>query len=971
VQEGGKILGAVNPDYFQDAIAFHARRGSPEIELHWEGAEHPMLLRSPDGKTVVVQMPVSPEGLTEHAQRAIAGGPSEVQEQWREVEAKKAESPEEEATINVPSSQGGFVGGRPRAAGYAKVSAITQEDMKTGSKAADDFLRRNRGYHIRPNLMPGLRSALRHAATFAREFHFLPHLPKTAAFAEVREAIRHSMEIAKKSAIDAAEAMKWCLAPIKGVPQEVSKRYDALVMKLQADSLMEDIASGVDLPPGMEQADVEAMKAEADRLYEKYPSVRQAYDRLRQKTTEITDMLVDMGWLNAERAKEYYFPHKVIKYLQQQRAFLGVPRKLATPRKGYLKQRRGGYDYAIDLDYMVEHWAQVRRDIAMTKFLEKMCQKEQARHFKAKYPEWEPGDPIPAGFREITILPGRFYYRANGVTEDLATALINQNLGQIEAVLQTQEAKGLDSVRAVLALGRKRSFVVREEVANQVEDMPTAPMVGEQGAAAAIYNAIRNANTFVKRQILFNPLYAVPFHVTNFIGDAHKVAVALPGALKSKYMPGYWQAILAAHQGEKPVLFDEAQRYGVIGSGWIGVDVKSLKTMLPEIAKAEISGALEVFADKAKRLFNIAKTAGESREDWLRYATFAHLVDLQNKGVDITKYATKDTPVVRGLSGHEQAAKIARDILGDYSAIGKSGRILSDIAIPFYRWMHLNLPWWPRLIKEYAQRGNAGRGAAALLAAGGPYIAAMLWNYSDDERRKFEEKLPPWKRWTFHIVGLRGKKLYYVPLPLDDLINFFGIDSSLADYQAYAKGFIDQPTLVKRIAKNLVMEPGMGIVNAVGGVAAIPRDAFGIKTFPEFADYRIKDPRRRAINVAKDIFGAPAQLIEAYRRQDDQKVHDLWWRSILPARPWTPTSEPIDVLADNTYKADQEKWPYNPEKWRAHKGKEVKVSRLKAQASGLSREELQKARQARQQKKKPRKTIDETEAMLKALESLR
>jgi len=874
-----------------------------------------------------------------------------------------ATDPDQDPTVDFPSAQGGFVGGRPgRAAAHAQLSAIVKEDMKTGSKAADDFLRRNRGYTINARTPGVLRTLAHRTAGFVREFHFLPHLPKTAEFAEVREAFRHSMEIAKHAYTDAAEAMKWALQPIKGVKAEVRKRYDALVMKLQADSLMEDIEKGVALPPDLDVADVEAMKAEADRLYAKYPSVRQAYDRLREKTAEITDLLIDMGWLQKAQAKEFYFPHKVIKYLQQNRGFFGITRKPAVPRKGYLKQRKGGHDYAIDLDYMVDHWAQVRRDVAMTKFLERTLKKEQEDHFKTEYPDWKQGDPIPAGFKEVTVLPGRFYYKAHGVSEDLAMALVNQDLAMIEAILDEKQQKGMDAVRTALAVGRKRSFIVREQVADQVYDMPTAPI--SEGMA---YNAIKAFNTFVKRQILFNPLYAVPFHVTNFIGDAHRVLVAAPGALKGKGMVGYWTAILDAHNGRKPKLFDEAQEFGVIGSGWIGVDVKSLQALLPEIEKAEIGGASAVAIGKAKRLFNLLKTAGESREDWLRYATFAYLCELQDKGMDIAKYATKDTKVVKGLTGHEQAAKIARDILGDYSAIGKSGRILADLAMPFYRWMHLNLPWWPRLIKEYGRRGDVGRAAGALMAALAPYIAAMLWNYSDDDRRKFEEKLPPWKRWTFHVVGVHGKKLYYIPLPLDDLVQFFGLDNSLADFTAYQKGIIDLRILAYRIAMNSAIEPGMGVVNAVGGLAGVARDAFGIKTFPEFADYRIKAWDRRAMNVAKDIFGAPAQLVEAVRREDSVKTHDLMWRSVLPVRPWTPTSDPMDALASRTYREDQQAAPMNPERWRAHKGKQIEVDRLKAQVAGESSEDLRRwhlqdrARRAKERIERRRELLEHGE----------
>lgn len=843
--------------------------------------------------------------------------------------------------IGTPSAQGGFIGGRPGAA-RAQISAITHESMRTGSDRADDFLKRTQGFgwskpvHV-------LRKAAGAAYRFARGFHFLPEIPKTKAFAQVRESFRQIMEIPKVAYDTAFERAKWATAPIEGTSVEANKRLQAVRLKLIADDLNEDLEAGVALPAGLEEADVKAMKAEADRLYETYPTVREAYDRIRQVNREYTDMLVSEGWLDRERAKEFYFPHKVLRYLRGNDAWFGIGRRVAKPRRGYLLQRKGGADYSTDvLERLIEHWAEVQRDIETVRFIERVYKKEQAM-FRSANPDWKQGDPIPAGYKEQIILPGRFYYRVGGVSEDLVTALLAQDMAAIEDILAAKEAKGQLPVRKVMALGKKRAYIVREEVAKQTQDMPTAPVSDHP-----LYRAIQNANTFVKRQILFNPLYSIPFHVTNFVGDAHKVLVALPKALASKHMVGYISAIRAAHRGEKPQLFAEAQKRGVIGSGWLGVDVKKIEALIPELERAEISGAAAVASNKAKRLWNAGRALGQSREDWLRYATFAHLVDLQASGVDIAKYTTKDLAVVTGLSGYDKAAKIARDILGDYAAIGKSGVLISDLVAPFYRWMHLNLPWWPRLIKDYAKRGDVGRLIAALLAASAPYLMAMLWNYSDPDRRKIEEKLPPWKRWNFHII-IAGK-VYSLPLPVDDVANFIGLPESIADFTAYQKGFIDGPQLVGRIASNLALEPGKAAINSIGGVLGVTRDLFGIQTFPQIADYRIKAWDRRAMNALKTIFGAPAQLADALRQDKPEKVNDILWRGVLPVRPWTQGRDPIDVLSGMTRVEDQRNRPFDPLAWRPHAGKQWEVDRLRSQVDRMSDADLVEAKGRREKR---------------------
>lgn len=833
-------------------------------------------------------------------------------------------------TADVPSQQGGFVGGRPGKA-RTQISAIVKEDMKTTS-AAESFLRRSKGFKPTKKRM----SSLRWAVEFFKEFRFLPYIPKKAEFGNVREAFRHLLEVAKLSHSTAVEDMKHALKPVAGTNIEAKRRMEAVRRKLIADDLYEDMEKGVALPPGLEATDIEAMKEKADYLYSKYPTVREAYDRIRTATQEITDMLVEEGWLNPEHAKEMYFPHKVIKYLRENDAFLGQARRPAEPRKSYLRQRKGGADYSTDvLERLIEHWAQVRRDVETSRFLQTTLKSEQANYFKQEYPEWQQGDEVPAGYKEVTVLPGRFYYKANGVSEDMAMALLLQNLELIETIMDEQNIKGKATIRQMLAVGKKRAYIVREPIARQMLDLPTQAV-----SDLKAYKAVTAFNTFVKRQILFNPLYAVPFNVTNFIGDGSKNFVALPSALGPKYMVNYWKRIAEAHRGEKSQRFAFAQKYGVIGSGWLGVDVKSMEALIPEIERAEISGGAKVVANKLKRLFNATKTLGQSREDWLRYALFDRLMDLQDKGKNIMKYAIKDVRAVRGITDPTQkAAKIARDIAGDYSAIGKSGRMVSDLLVPFYRWMHLNLPWWPRMIVEYSKRGDVGRLIAALMAALAPYILSYLWNYSDDDRRKHEQSLPPWKRWQFHIVNRKGTKMYYSPLPLDDVINFIGMDDNLLDYQRYQRGMISFEDLVKRIAINSTYQPGMSLINSVGGFAGVVRDLFGVKTFPDIKPYLETKWDRKAMNVAKDVFGAPGQLGEAIRREQHQKVQDLLWRSVLPVRPYSVDIEKTEeLLRKSTYERSghikTSEGRVHRMKGEAHKGKERKVDSLRIQLEG-------------------------------------
>lgn len=254
------------------------------------------------------------------------------------------------------------------------------------------------------------------------------------------------------------------------------------------------------------------------------------------------------------------------------------------------------------------------------------------------------------------------------------------------------------------------------------------------------------------------------------------------------------------------------------------------------------------------------------------------------------------------------------------------------------------------MIKEYVKKGQIGRLIYALLAAAAPYILSMLWNYSDEERRKFEQTLPPWKRWNFHINSLHGKKMYYVQLPLDDVLNFIGVPEDILDHQRYQRGLINGPEFIKRIVINSTYEPGMSLVNAAGGLAAVVRDAIGWQTFPDWKDYRITDWNRKGLNIASDIFGSPGQVGKTIYREGiridpvtgeivmGQKTKDTLNRAWMGIRPYSVDIEKTKSFKQGSvYKRTKRNYvsptgkKYPQIRGKAHRGKERLVDSLNIQ----------------------------------------
>jgi len=71
VQPGGKILGAANPSFLIDALAFHAIRGDSPIEFYFPYPDRPILTTGPRGETRTLTMPVNAGQTSEELQKAL------------------------------------------------------------------------------------------------------------------------------------------------------------------------------------------------------------------------------------------------------------------------------------------------------------------------------------------------------------------------------------------------------------------------------------------------------------------------------------------------------------------------------------------------------------------------------------------------------------------------------------------------------------------------------------------------------------------------------------------------------------------------------------------------------------------------------------------------------------------------------------------------------------------------------------
>ncbi len=237
-------------------------------------------------------------------------------------------------------------------------------------------------------------------------------------------------------------------------------------------------------------------------------------------------------------------------------------------------------------------------------------------------------------------------------------------------------------------------------------------------------------------------------------------------------------------------------------------------------------------------------------------------------------------------AAERQAAAISRATFGDYHSLSVLGENLRAKLIPFYSWLEVNFKYHANLFRNLRDQVNgdmtrgeavgAGVRAAAAFAAGNavratagagvwaaraaaaglitrllaPYIAAGIWNNSDD-RAELEKLLSAEDQRRFHIIlgesddgnaVLRdGRKIniIYAPTALMDLMRWFSGQELARQMGAWMGGQTDFVTAMNAWRSQLGPDFANNTANYVGPFARVAYMAISKKNpFPDVEDQR-------------------------------------------------------------------------------------------------------------------------------------
>lgn len=362
-------------------------------------------------------------------------------------------------------------------------------------------------------------------------------------------------------------------------------------------------------------------------------------------------------------------------------------------------------------------------------------------------------------------------------------------------------------VAEVLARGGpKEQWAIPQRLAATMDNFRNKPAEGIDLLAKRI-------NTGWKQWTLMNPFRALKYNVNNASGDADIVLAYQPGIMKGA--PAASREMYAYFRGKQPATADQLDmmKLGLMDSGWTAQEI-------PDINKAEYFKAITGESPSAvERYWSGTKGFSQWRESILRVAAYRwFLKELESGHVRYGASKKEAIDQVLLLQGKKPAAaKLARELMGDYGAISQAGQWIRSRVIPFYSWMEINAPRYVRLLKNAPLEGQsptraaagaavplaraAGKRALTVAKAAGLYALVKLWNmtrYPEEDDKVNGEGRP------LQLIMGRNEDGSIRSLrfqgALSDALSWAGLDDPVATVQDMARGDVDAADLGKKIA---------------------------------------------------------------------------------------------------------------------------------------------------------------------------
>jgi N12 class adenine-specific DNA methylase len=460
-------------------------------------------------------------------------------------------------------------------------------------------------------------------------------------------------------------------------------------------------------------------------------------------------------------------------------------------------------------------------------------------------------DLIPKGYVQWVPDKGKGWFYVSTVAEKV-----------LNEVFEGSRDLRSEDVKKVLAKAETPYWIIPEGLAHTMDNFRP------KAADTMIAVAARKTMAAWKQYILLNPLSVMIYNINNMSGDLDIIMAYDPAILK--FAKGSLQDLrkwMNRQAGTADEELNLARDLAVIGSGFAVQEVEDTISALGA-NKVLDDILLEKKPSLAARYWSKVKGLSTLRENVLRLAAYRRFKDRFAKG-ERNFYGDSnpkeiDALVAKGMFD-EAAAKMARELLGDYGAISRHGEHIRASMIPFYSWMEINLPRYVYMMRNLKYEGGDLSGNRARLVGVGAKRAAMfgikaftlytaisMWNglFFPDE----EDELGASGRRQLHLIlpgrGPGGEiRTIRFQGALSDALSWFGLEDAPSDVRDIAKG--------KKGALDMLEEAGKAIVNK--GIQGIRPDLkvgaemlTGKKLYPDvFAPGPVRDRVEHILSTVK------------------------------------------------------------------------------------------------------------------------
>ncbi len=529
------------------------------------------------------------------------------------------------------------------------------------------------------------------------------HLANTGKNATSNEFFRLHKVVPDASRDRAVRTIAAIVDPLNGPKQKTA--YETY---LQVKNMQEAVRNGEPLRMGFTKESLDATASELEGVVNNTPEVKRAIEQRQAVKSEVLDKLLERGLLSEEAVsdREFYYHQQINDKIKVQRLGAGGGK---FGKKSFQKQRvKGDGELGQEYDYNTDY---IEAEAAwLTDAYTKIAEEDLLRQLdKTQGIQLKKGQRIPEGYAEWSPQPGNHFYRSSGTAGQVA-----------EAALQSMvKDGGITSEEAAATLPQRKTMILPENVVAQLNATQKAKAPGEIAKASA------DILSTWKSWMINAPNRIIKSAISNMSGDIDAAFAGAPGAFKKvPKILGELQDFYATKKLATSEDLRQAVDLGVLSASMAAQEIKQIKSM----------GSFKRFYDEKSGRWDqkaLGQVAGgidavqkiqNFREATMRYAAFKHFKEELSAGT-LKDYAGSKKEVIDSI--HEKmgveyaAAKLSRDMLGDYGNLSVAGNWLRKNALPFWSYQEINMKRYPRfLINAFKNRGAAaGAGTAAYVGA--------------------------------------------------------------------------------------------------------------------------------------------------------------------------------------------------------------------------------------------------------------